>query len=158
MSSQGSSSAKVVSGTVFGPMLGDPLSRDVSTLNASSTESDPEVASRLMDREAAEPEQEVVSTSGRQLDDEAEEVAVSCSDLKFLITSKKCTWIEQIYGLQVIEPTDLERPYTPPVSHVTLSERYLQFGERLPLKLFFVKFSSTSALQSSRSRLMGGLI
>ena len=56
MSSQGSSSARVVFGTVFGPMLGDPLSRDVSTASASSTVSAPKVTSRLADREAAEPE------------------------------------------------------------------------------------------------------
>ena len=43
MSSQGSSSTRAVSRTAFGPMLGDPLSRDVSVPNASSTESAPEV-------------------------------------------------------------------------------------------------------------------
>ena len=39
----------------------------------------------------------------------------------------------------MVEPTDLERPHTPPVGYVTLSERYLQFRVRFPLNLFFVK-------------------
>ena len=99
MSSQGSSSARVVSGTAFGPMSTDPLSRDVSTSSASSIESAPEVASHPMDREAAEPKQEAVSTSGRQVDDEEEEVVVSCGDLESLITSEECTQIARMYGL-----------------------------------------------------------
>ena len=64
MSSQGSSSVRAASGTVFRPISGDPLSRDVSTPNASSTEPAPEVASRPVDKGAVEPEQEAVSTSG----------------------------------------------------------------------------------------------
>ena len=43
------------------------------------------------------------------------------------------------YGLVVIEPTNLERPHIPLVGHVTLSERYLQFGVRFPLNRFFVE-------------------
>ena len=125
MSSQGSSSTRAVSRTVFGPMSGDPLSKDVFRPNASFTESAPEVDSRPVDREAAEPEQEAVSTSGRQVNDGVEEVAVSCGDLESLITSEECTRIAQMYGLQVIKPTDLERPHTSPVGHVTLSEHYL---------------------------------
>ena len=125
MSSQGSSSAKAVSGAVLGPMSVDPMSRDVSTPSVSHTESAPEVTSHPSNREAAEPEQEVVSTSGRQVDDEAEEVAVSCGNLESLITSEECTRITRMYSLQVIEPTDLERPHVPPIGHVTLSERYL---------------------------------
>ena len=39
----------------------------------------------------------------------------------------------------VIEPTNLERLHIPSVSHVTLSERYLQFEVRFPLNLFFVE-------------------
>ena len=70
MSRQGSSSVKATSGTAFGPMSGDPLSRDVSMPSASSTKSTPEVTSRPVDRGAAEPKQEVVSTSGRQGDEE----------------------------------------------------------------------------------------
>ena len=139
MSSQGSNSTRAVSGTAFGPMSGDPLSRDVSTPSASSTESAPEVASRPADKEAMEPEQEVVSTSGRHVDDETEEVTVSCGDLESLITSEECTWITQMYGIQVIEPTDLERPHTSLVGHVTLSECYLQFGVRFLLNLFFIE-------------------
>ena len=81
-------------------MSGDPLSRDVSTPNASPTKSAPEVASHLADREAPElHEQEVVSTLGRQVDDEADEVAVSCGDLESLITSEECTQIARMYGL-----------------------------------------------------------
>ena len=125
MSSQGSSSARAVSGTAFGPMSTDPLSRDVSTPSASSTESAPEVASHPTDKEAAEPEQEAVSTSGRQVDDEAEEVVVSCGDLESLITSEECTQRARMYGLQVIEATDVKRPHTPLVSHITLSKCYL---------------------------------
>ena len=139
MSSQGSSSARAVSGTAFGPMSGDPLSRDVSTPSTSSTKSVPKVASHPVDREAAEPKQEAVSTSGRQVNDEAEEVAVSYGDLESLITSDVYVWIARMYGLQVIEPTDLERPHTPPIGHVTLSERYLQFRMRFPLNPFFIE-------------------
>ena len=91
------------------------------------------------DREAVEPEQEAVSTLGWQVNDEAEEVAVSCRDLESLITSEECTRIAWMYSLQVIEPTDLERPHIPPNGHVTLSERYLQFGVRFPLNPFFVE-------------------
>ena len=124
MSSQESSSVRTVSGTAFRPMSGDPLSRDVSTPSASSTESAPEVAPHLVDRGAAEPEQEAVSTSGRHGDGE-EKVAVSYDDLQSSITPKKCTPMTQEYGLEVVEPTDLERPHTPLVGYVTLSEHYL---------------------------------
>ena len=89
MSIQGSSSVRVASGTAFGPMSGDPLSRDVSTPSASSTEPAPEVASYPVDRGAAEPKQEAVSTSGRQGDVE-KEIAVSCGDLESSITSEEC--------------------------------------------------------------------
>ena len=65
----------------FAPMLGDPLSREVSTPNASSTESTLVVASHPVDRRAMEPAREMVSTSGRQSEEEEEEVAVNCGDL-----------------------------------------------------------------------------
>ena len=91
MSSQGSSSARAVSGIAFRPMSDDPLSRDVSTPSASSTESALAVASRHADREAAEPEREAVSNAGRLVDDKEEEVAVSCGDLVSKITSEDCT-------------------------------------------------------------------
>ena len=55
MSSQGTSSTRAVSGTAFGPMSGDPLSKDVSIHSTSHTKSAPEVASRPTDRKAAEP-------------------------------------------------------------------------------------------------------
>ena len=138
MSSQGSSSARAVPGATFRPMLGGPLYRDVSTPSAFHTESAPEVASRPSAREAVRPEQEVVSTLGRQVYDEAEEVEVSCGDLESSITSEECTQILWMYGLQVVEPTDLERPHVPSTGYVTLSELYLQFGVRFPLNPFFV--------------------
>ena len=124
MSSQGSSSVRAASGAAFGPMSGDPLSKDISTPNASSTDLAPKVAFCPVDRGAMEPEQEAVSTSGR-LDDVEEEITVSCGDLESSITSEECTRIAREYGLVVIEPTDLKRSHIPPVEHVTLSERYL---------------------------------
>ena len=138
MFSQGSSSVKATSGTAFGPMLGNPLSRDVSSPSASSTELAPEVASRHVDRGATEPEHEAMSTLGRQGDVE-DEIAVSCGDLKSSIIPEECIQITWEYGLQVIEPTDLERPHTPAVGYVTLSEHYLQFGVSFPLNPFFVE-------------------
>ena len=74
-------------------MFGDPLSKDVSTLSTSSTESTPEVTSRPVGMEVEEPEREAVSTSGRPVDDKAEDVVVSCGDLVSLITSEECTQI-----------------------------------------------------------------
>ena len=65
MSSQGSSSARAVSGTPFGPMFGDPLYKEVFIPGASSAESVPEVTSHRMESEAAGPEMEAASTSGR---------------------------------------------------------------------------------------------
>ena len=136
MSSQGSSSVKAASGADFGPISNDPLSRDVSTPSASSTETTPEVASRPVEKGATKSEQDAVSTSGCQGDAE-EEVAVSCGDLESSITLEDCTRITQEYGLEVVKPTDLERPHTLPVGYVTLSERYLQFGVRFHLNSLF---------------------
>ena len=79
-----------------------------------------------------------MSTSGRQVDDEAEEVTVSYGDLESSIRSEDCTQIVQMHGLQLIEPTDLERPHVPPIEYVALSELYLQFGVRFPLNSFFI--------------------
>ena len=81
MSSQGSSSVRTISGAAFTPMSGDPLSREVSMPNASSTESTPKVASRPVGRRAMEPVRETTSTSGRQSEEEEEEVVVNCGDL-----------------------------------------------------------------------------
>ena len=81
MSSQGTSSVRIFFGTAFAPMLGDPLSREVSEPNTSSTKSAPEVASCHVDRGAMEPVQEAASVSSRQGDEEVEEVAVSCGNL-----------------------------------------------------------------------------
>ena len=125
MSSQRSSSIRVFSGTAFTLMLGDPLSREVSEPSTSSTESAPRVASRPVDRGSMEPAQEVAPISGHQGDEEVEEVTVNCGDLQSLITLEDCTRITREYGLKVVEPTDLERPQTPPNGYVTLSERYL---------------------------------
>ena len=138
MSSQGSSSTRAASGATFGPMSGDPLPREVSTPSASSIDPASEVTSRLIDREVAEPEQEVVSTSGR-LDDVEKETALSSGDLKSSITREECTWIAQEYSLMVIEPIDLERAHIPLAGHVTLSERYLQFRVRFPSNSFFIE-------------------
>ena len=60
MSSQGNSSFRAASGAAFGPMSGDPLSRDVSMPNAPSIDPVAEVASCPVDRGAAEPEQDGV--------------------------------------------------------------------------------------------------
>ena len=82
MSSQGSSSVRICSGTSFAPMSGDPLSREASTPNASSTESALEVASRLVDKRSTKPMHEMTSTSGHFNEEEEEdEVAVSYEDL-----------------------------------------------------------------------------
>ena len=62
MSSQGSSSITAISRAAFAPMSGDPLSREVSTPNASSNESTLEVASSLVDRGAMEPARYTTST------------------------------------------------------------------------------------------------
>ena len=68
-----------------------------------------------------------------------EEVAVSCGDLQSLITSEDCTQITREYGLEVVEPTNLERSHTPPDGYVTLSKRYLQFRVRFSLNSFFIE-------------------
>ena len=138
MSSRGSSSVRAVSGAVFGLMSGDPLYKDISMPSASHTESVPEVTSCPSARGIVGPVKEVVSTSGHQVDDEAEEVVVSCGNLESSITLEECARIARMYGLQVIEPTDFERPHVPPIGYVILSELYLQFGVRFPLNPFFV--------------------
>ena len=139
MSSQGSSSIRTISGAAFTPMSGDPLPREVSTPNASSTESMLEVISRPVDRRAIEPASETASTLGRQSEEEEEEVAVSYGDLQSSLTPEDCTWIAWEYGLEVVAPDDLERPHTPPGGYVTLSELYLKFGVRFSLHPFFFK-------------------
>ena len=125
MSSQGSSSVRAISGTTFTPMSGDPLSREVFAPSTSSTESAPEVTSHLVARGAVESVQEVVSTSGRQSEEEAEEIAVSCGDLQSSIMLEDFTRISREYGLEVVEPDDTERLHTHMDSYVALSERYL---------------------------------
>ena len=80
MSSQGSSSVRTISRAAFAPMSGDPLSREVSTPNASSTESVPEVA-RPVDKRAMKPVHETVSTSSHPDEEEDEDMTVSCEDL-----------------------------------------------------------------------------
>ena len=61
MSSQGSKSVRVFSGVTFTPVLGDPLSREVSELSTSSTESAPEVGYHHTVKGAMEPTPEVAS-------------------------------------------------------------------------------------------------
>ena len=75
-------------------MSGDPL----------SIESTIEVVSRRTDQEVAELVREAVSTSGRQVDDEVEEAAVSYDDLVSQITSEECMWIARTYGLYEMSP------------------------------------------------------
>ena len=86
-----------------------------------------------------EPPRETASTSGRQSEEEEEEVAVSCGDLQSSITPEGYRRIAQEYGLEVTVPDDLERPHTPQDRYVALSELYLKFGVRFPLHPFFVK-------------------
>ena len=120
MSSQGSSSIRVSSGTTFAPMLDDPLSREVSEPNTCSIESTPEVASHPVDKGAMEPAQEAGSISGCQRNEEVEDVAVSCGDLQSLIKPEDCTLFTREYDFEVVEPTDLESPHTPLDGYVTL--------------------------------------
>ena len=107
--------------------------------SASSIESTAKVASHSVERGAMEPAQEAVSTSGRQSEEEVEEITVSCGDIQYSLTPEDCTWIAWEYRLEVVELDDMERPHTPPDGYVTLSERYLQLGVRFPLHLFFVE-------------------
>ena len=123
MSSQGRSSTRATSGTIFGPMSSDPLYKEVSTPSACSVESIPEVASRQRESEVGELEREAASTSRCRADVEGdEEVAVSCGDLVSQVTGEKCVKIARLYSLNISEPTDLERAHTLPECHVTLSE------------------------------------
>ena len=112
MSSHGSRSARIVSRTAFRPMSGNPLSKDMFTPSASSTESAPEVVSRRTNKRPLSL-RGAVSTSRRQVDDEVDEVAVSCGDLVSQITSEECMRIVRTYGLYLTEPTNLERAHTP---------------------------------------------
>ena len=123
------------------PISSDSLSRKVSEPSTSSIESMAEVASRSVvrgpiepapevascseDKGAMQPMQEATFVSGRQGNDEVEEVAISCGDLESSITSKDCTRITQEYSLEVLELTNLERPHTLQDGYMTLSERYL---------------------------------
>ena len=132
MSSQWSSIVRAVSGTTFAPMSGDPLSKEASTPNTSSTEFAPEVVSSLVARGAVEPAQEAVSTSSRQSEGKMEEIAVSYGDLQSLIMPEDYTWISLEYSLEVVEPDDTERPHTPLDGYFALSEHYLQFKVRFP--------------------------
>ena len=86
-----------------------------------------------------EPAQEAASISSRQDDEEVEEVTVSCGNLPYLITPEDYSQITQEFGLEVLKPTDLERPHALPNGYITLSECYLQFKLRFPLNPFFVE-------------------
>ena len=75
MSSQGSSSVRVLSGVAF---AGDPLSKEVSMPSASSMESAPEVASRPVVKGAIGLAHGLASTYSHFSEEEEEdEVAVS---------------------------------------------------------------------------------
>ena len=81
MSSQWSSRVRICSGAAFAPMSGDPLSREVSTTSASSTESTPEVFSRPTGRRVTESVRETATTLGHLREKEEDEVVVSYEDL-----------------------------------------------------------------------------
>ena len=81
MSSQGSSSIRICSGATFVPMLGDPLSGEVSMPSASYTEFAPEVASCPAGRRVTEPVHEMETTSSCLNEEEEDEVMVSYEDL-----------------------------------------------------------------------------
>ena len=139
MSSQGSSSVRVYSRAAFAALAGDPLSREVSTPSISSMESAPEVTSHPADEGVTRPVSELASTSGRINEEEEEdEVAVSCEDLKSTLSAEDSVRIAAHYDLEVLIPYELERPHHPPDNYITLSETYLKFRVRFPLHPFFV--------------------
>ena len=151
MSSQGSSSVRIFSRAAFAPLVGDPLSRDVSTPNASSTESAPEVASRPANKRAIEPVRETTSASGRIREEEEEdEVVVCCKDLQFTLTVEDYVQIARQYDLEMVAPYKLERPYTHLDGYVTVSETYLKFGVRFPCTLFSSRSLSISGSPCSK--------
>ena len=82
---------------------------------------------------------ETTSTSGCQGKEEDKEVNVSYEDLQSSLTPGDCAQIARQYGLEVVVPYELERPHTPPDGYVALSELYLKFGVKFPLRPFFVK-------------------
>ena len=140
MSSQGSNSVRVYSGAAFVAMVGDPLSREVSTPSASSTVSTPEVASCLADKGATGPAREMTSTSGRfSKEKEEDEVAVSYEDLQSALTAEDSVRIARQHDLEVVAPYKLERPHHPLDGYVTVSETYIKFGVRFPLQPFFIE-------------------
>ena len=119
-------------------MSGDPLSRKVSMHNSSSTESAPEVASRLEGKRATEPVHEAASTSGRFSEEEEDEVvlAVRTSSLHSLL---RLVPITRQYDLEMVAPYELERPHYPPNGYIAVSETYLKFRVRFPLHPLFVE-------------------
>ena len=140
MSSQGSSSVRIYSRAIFAPMAGDPLSREVSTPSASSTESAPEVVSCPGDKRAIEPVCETTSTSCRFSEEEEEdEVAVSCEDFQSTLTTEDFVRIVRQYDLEVVAPYELERPHHPPDGYVVVSKTYLKFGVRFSFAPFLCR-------------------
>ena len=88
MSSQGSSSVRVYSRAAFAAMAGDPLSQEVSMPSISFTEFAPEVASSPVDEGVTRPARDMASTSSCVSEEEEDEVAVSCTDLKSVIADE----------------------------------------------------------------------
>ena len=66
-------------------MAGDPLSKEVSTPRISFIDCTPEVASYPAEEGVIGPALEPVSTSGRVSEEEEDEVAVNCADLRSAI-------------------------------------------------------------------------
>ena len=124
MSSQGSSSVRAISKTAFAPMSGDLLT---SCLGRSLRPALHQLSLRLRSplvqwTGGYRARAKAASTSGCQSKGEVEEIAVSCGDLQSSLMPEDCTQIAQEYGLEVAEPDDMKRPYTPLDGYVTLFE------------------------------------
>ena len=77
---------------------------------------------------------------GRMNEEEGEEeVEVSCTDLRSMITGEDSVRIAARYGLEVLMPYELKRSHHPPEGYVTVSKSYLKFGVKFPLHLFFLE-------------------
>ena len=124
MSSQGSSNVTICLGVAFPPMLGDPLSREVSMPSTSSTESAYEIASCPVGRRVMELVHEMVTTLGCLGEEEEDEVAVNYEDLQSSVT-KDYIRIARQYGLEVVAPYKLEIPYTPQTTMLPCSRSTL---------------------------------
>ena len=105
----------------------------------SFTESASEVVLLPVNERVTRPAHEPTSTSGRVSEEEEDEVAVSCTDLRSMITGEDSVRIIAHYSLEVVMPCELERAHRPLVGYVTLLETYLKFGVRFPVHSFVVE-------------------